>query len=368
VPDDAAPHADTIVTGYAEQTWPQLLRDFQAGVMQPRYQQPADFTLADSPFPRREVLPTRSYLTEHVFEATRGCVHDCEFCVVPSAWGRRPWQKPVAHVVEDIRRMGSKRLIFVDLNLIADKAYARELFTALAPLRVEWFGLSTTLLCDDLPLLDLAAKSGCLGLLMGLESINPRSLRSSGKGFNHPEQFAQAVERLHERRIALQGCFVFGLDEDTSGVFEATAQFALDAKIDLPRFAIVTPFPGTALYRRHEQEGRLLHRDWSKYDGQHCVFQPRHLTPRELEQGTERAWKRVYSWSGIWQRLRHTAAPWPIALGTNLGYRFYAQRLHRFYQCDAGFAVPARPVLPALGTFAPTPVTVNAGEVAPPSP
>ena len=339
VPEDAQPHADCIVTGYAERTWPQLLRDFASGGsvgsggsggMRAKYDQSPDLDLGGMPLPDRGVLPRRRYLMPHVFEATRGCVHDCDFCVVPSAWGRKPLQKPVEDVVADLRAMRSRRAVFVDLNLIADREYARRLFAAIKPLGLQWFGLATTLLVRDLPLLDLAAASGCRGLLMGLESISPANLSRSRKGFNRPDDYGRLVEMLHERGIALQGCFVFGLDDDREDVFDRTARFAVEAKIDLPRFAIVTPFPGTTLHRRLEAQGRITSRNWELYDGQHVVFQPRHLTAQELEAGTERAWKYAYSWSAMGSRLRSTAAPWPVALVTNLGYRRYAHRLHRF--------------------------------------
>jgi len=336
IPDDAQPHADSIVVGYAEQTWPQLLRDFAAGAMQPRYNQAPDLDLKISPLPDRSVLPRRKYLTADVFEATRGCIHNCDFCVVPTAWGRKPFQKPVEHIVEDIRRRRAKRAIFIDLNIIADLDYAARLFEALVPLNIQWFGLATVLLTDDanLPLLKLAQRSGCRGLLMGLESISPRNLRSTRKGFNDPDRYREVVDRLHQHRIALQGCFVFGLDDDTPDVFMKTARFAVDAKIDLPRFAVVTPFPGTPLHQRLESEGRLLTKNWELYDGQHVVFQPLQMSVEELQFGIEKAWKHCYSWSSMARRLWHTAAPWPIAAITNLGYRHYAHNLHRFYNCD----------------------------------
>ena len=334
IPDDARPHADAIVTGYAEDTWPQLLRDFAAGRMKPRYDQAPGLSLADRPFPRREMLPKNRFLTQNVFEATRGCFHNCDFCVVPSAWGRNPYQKPVEDVVADVRQFGARRLIFVDLNLIADREYAVRLFTALVPLKVQWYGLATVLLADDPPLLELAARSGCRGLLMGLESISPQNLRNSRKGFNAPENYAAVVQRLHEHGIALQGCFVFGLDHDTPDVFEKTAKFAVEAKIDLPRFAIVTPFPNTGLYLRLEREGRILTRNWELYDGQHVVFRPLKMSVEELQLGTERAWKHAYSLPSILRRIRHSPAPLAVRLSSNLGYRFYAHRLHKFYNCD----------------------------------
>ena len=334
IPDDAAPHADAVVVGYAEDSWPQLLRDFANGGLKPRYDQAPGLDLADRPFARRELLPSHRYLTNNVFEATRGCIHNCDFCVVPTAWGRQPYQKPVADVIADIRRHGARKLIFVDLNLIADREYARQLFTALIPLRVQWYGLATVLLAEDAELLELCTRSGCKGLLMGLESISPQNLRQNHKGFNSPEKFARVVERLHAHGIALQGCFVFGLDQDEPDVFLKTAEFAVQAKIDLPRFAIVTPFPNTPLYQRLEAEGRILTRNWELYDGQHVVFRPAKLSVEELQMGAEIAWKHAYSVRSIAHRIRHSPAPWPVKLGTNLAYRFYAHNLSRFYNCD----------------------------------
>jgi radical SAM superfamily enzyme YgiQ (UPF0313 family) len=346
VPDEAQQHADSIVVGYAEQEWPRLLRDFAAGRLQTRYVQGPDFDLRQSPLPDRSVLPARRFLTADVFEATRGCVHDCAFCVVPAAWGRRPWQKPVEQVVEDLRRRRARRAIFVDLNLIADKSYAAQLFEALIPLKLQWYGLSTTLICDDPPLLELAAASGCRGLLMGLESVSTPSLSEAGKRFNDPGDYPRVVSRLHRHGIALQACFVFGLDQDTPDTFLETARRAVRWGIDLPRFAIATPFPGTRLYQQLEAEDRILHRDWQWYDGQHVVFQPARMSGEQLQRGTESAWKYTYTWGNIARRLRQTPAAWHLALATNIGYRYYAHRLNRFYSCDAmtGLMSGPRPV------------------------
>jgi radical SAM superfamily enzyme YgiQ (UPF0313 family) len=334
VPDDAQPHADAIAVGYAEESWPELLRDFAAGRLRPRYTQRSDFRLAGSPFPNRAVLPRSRYLTDDVFETGRGCIHDCDFCVVPSAWGRRPYHRPVPEVVEEIRAKGSRKAIFVDLNLIADRERAEELFEALIPLRLQWYGLATVLLGEDASLLALAARSGCRGLLMGLESISKANLRSSKKSFNEPAKYGELVAKLHRHGIALQGCFVFGLDDDTPDVFERTARFAVEARIDLPRFAVVTPFPGTALYRRLAAEGRILSRDWELYDGQHVVFEPARMSVRELQEGTERAWRIAYGPGATVLRVMASPSPWPVKVAANLGYAFYARNLHRFYNCD----------------------------------
>jgi radical SAM superfamily enzyme YgiQ (UPF0313 family) len=334
LPEDAAPHADAIVVGYAEHTWPELLRDFAAGRLQARYDQSPDLTLAGQPFARRELLPRHRYLTDAVFEAQRGCLHDCEFCVVPAAWGRKLYQKPVGDVVADIRQHGRRRILFVDLNMIADRAYAMELFEALTPLRVEWHGLVTVKLGEDLPLLELAARSGCRGVLMGLESVTREGVRACKKGFNSPAGYRAMIERLHAHRIALNGCFVFGVDTDTTEAFAQTAEFAIEAQVDLPRFAVVTPFPNTALHRRLEAEGRMLTRNWELYDAQHVVFRPARMSPEELQRGHEWAWKHTYRYAAIAHRLRASPMPRAVALAANLAYRRYAHNLRRFERLD----------------------------------
>jgi radical SAM superfamily enzyme YgiQ (UPF0313 family) len=333
IPEDAAPHADAIVTGYAEHTWPELLNDFTRDSLKPRYEQ-ANLDLSGLPLPRRDLLKPGAYITTSVFEATRGCRHACEFCVVPAAWGRKPFQKPVEDVVRDIQSTGATKAIFIDLNLIADIAYARRLFEALIPLGIRWFGLVTVLLQHDTDLLELMARSGCSGLLVGLESINQRGLNGIRKKFNQTQDFDGFVSLLHRYRITLMGTFVFGLDEDTPEVFEETARFAIDANIDLPRFAILTPFPGTALYQRLNEQDRILTRDWSLYDGQHVVFQPASMTVQELAEGHEQAWKKVYSVRSIFKRLAGSRLQLPINITANIGYRFYARNLHSHYNCD----------------------------------
>jgi radical SAM superfamily enzyme YgiQ (UPF0313 family) len=334
VPDDAQAHADSIVVGYAEDTWPQLLYDFCQDRVRKRYVQSPDLSLAGRPRARRDLINGGRYAKTHVFEATRGCVHRCEFCVVPSAWGRKPYQKPVAEVIDEIRSTGARRAIFIDLNLIADKQYAAELFEAMIPLNLKWGGLATSLLARDAELLGLCARSGCMGLLVGFESISAPGLKQVQKGFNDPARYADWIKSFHQHGIAVNGTFVFGMDADTPDTFERTAEFVIDTGIDLPRFAILTPFPGTALYDRLSSEGRILTRNWELYDGQHVVFQPAKMSASELEKGNADTWRRVYSYKSIFKRMRQTPIPWVLYAGANMAYRFYARRLDRFYTCD----------------------------------
>lgn len=334
MPDEAATHADAIVTGYAEDTWPQLVRDFAAGDMKPVYRQAADLSLAGRPIVDRKLLARHRYATSHVFEATRGCVHGCDFCVVPFAWGRKPYQKPVEEVVAEIRSTGARQALFIDLNIIADQDYAARLFEALIPLKIQWYGLVTSLIGAKPRLLDLCARSGCRGLLIGLESISYSGLREIHKGFNKPDDYRKLVRVLHDNGISLMGTFVFGLDDDQPEVFETTTRFVLETGIDLPRYAILTPFPGTAFYKRLEAEGRIFTRNWDLYDGQHVVFEPRNMTTEQLQAGTLKAWEDSYSLLAIGRRWKATPARLGLYLTANFGYRFYARNLDKFYTCD----------------------------------
>lgn len=352
VPGEAAQHADAVVVGYAEDTWPELLRDFSRGALRSEYRQAPGFSLdrPDMPFAKRDLFERSSFLTQAVFEATRSCAHDCEFCVAPTAWGRRQLQKPVSWVIEDIRRFGDRRVLFIDLNLVSDKSYATELFSALVPLNIRWFGLSTVLIAHDPELMQLMARSGCRGLLLGLETLTQGGLQDARKRFNGSVDYAQLIADLHALGIAVQGCFVFGLDHDTREVFDTTVEFAIETGIDLPRFAILTPFPGTPLHRSLSAQGRILSRDWALYDGQHVVFQPLYMTPLELATGHERAWKKAYRYGSIARRLWKARAYEPLAVAANLGYRFYAHNLHRFYTCDWHLAAAPLPSLAPIET------------------
>ncbi len=333
-PDEAQQNADSIVTGYAEDTWPQLLNDFAKGQMAPRYTQDPNLDLGGRPRPRRDLINLRRYFTPNTVEATRGCVHHCRFCVVPSAWGR-PRQKPIPEVIDDIVSMDAKSVIFLDLNLIADEDYAKNLFREMAHLNITWAGLATTKIAWDDALLALAAKSGCRGLLIGFETVSLESLAESAKKFNTHQSYESVIKKLHDAGIAIMGTFVFGFDADTPDIFSRVTEFVVKNKIDLPRYSILTPFPGTPLYRRLHSEGRILTKNWELYDGQHVVYQPSKMSPADLLSGVEQAWKNTYSWGNIARRLAGSRRMLLKSMAANLGYRFYGYNLGKFYTCGA---------------------------------
>jgi len=324
-PEEAISHADAIVSGYGEEKWPQLLLDYTRGEMQKHYHgnktSLVDYSVYDKNF-----LSRRSYLNPNVIFASRGCKNNCDFCSVPAA-GFKWDTRPVGEVIDQIRKFKGKRFAFNDVSLLEDRDYAKELFTALAPLKKQWGGLCTSKIADDDEMLDLVAKSGCVFLLIGIESINSASLKTMNKGFNRPDQYTRLVQKLHEKSIVLMGCFIFGLDEDTLDVFEETVNMVNDLRIDVPRYAIYTPFPGTQAYAKMESEGRLLHKRWEHYDTQHVVFQPKNMSPQQLDEGFRWAYHQSYTVKSIFRRTTALVNRFPFSFMGNLAYRIYLKRL-----------------------------------------
>jgi radical SAM superfamily enzyme YgiQ (UPF0313 family) len=346
LPDEAAVHADAILTGYGEVAWPQLLRDFADGKLQSRYFAPTGRELRGVPIARRDLLKKNRYATVNSIEATRGCPHKCEFCVVPTAWNGVYAHRPVEEVIAELRTFEGRVALFIDLSPVEDVAYAKALYRAMIPLRMRWVGLATTRLAEDGELLKLAAQSGCKGVLIGFESISQGTLNGTRKHFHDAQRYGEYVKRLHDHGIGIQGCFVFGFDDEDASVFERTVEFVDKAKIDLPRYAVATPFPGTPLYRRLEEQGRLLHRKWSLYDVEHVVFAPKLMSPERLQEGLQWSWEQSYCWPSFFRRL--TGAPWsilPLWLSTNLGYRYFARKLpSKTDQVYRESSAPARPM------------------------
>lgn len=337
LPDEAAQHADVVFTGFSEQTFPQFIRDYLKGEYQKFYHQNADFTIVGRPTPRRELLNSKRYITTKTVEAIRGCCHTCSFCAYPAAFGRCVYKRPVKEVVAEIEALHTKHVTFPDVNLITDRAYAIELFTALIPLKIIWLGLVTSSVGIDDELMTVFRKSGCRGLLIGFESITQESQQYIHKGVNKVDSYVELMKKLHDNGILVQGCFAFGGDEEDESVFDRTVEMIINAKIDLPRFSILTPFPQTDYYRQLEKEGRIIERNWAMYDVQHCVYQPKLMTKEQLEAGTDRAWRATYSTGNIMKRLApFTHSPW-LSLPLNMGYKGYADKWHKFTRevmCD----------------------------------
>ncbi|HVP89687.1 MAG TPA: radical SAM protein [Terriglobales bacterium] len=303
LPEEAGRHADAIVIGEAEKIWASVLEDFRTGRMKGVYRAAAFSDLRGLPTPRRDLLKRAMTFSPYSIQTTRGCPFGCNFCSVTRFFGGSFRSRPVEEVVREIETTGKKTWLFIDDNIIGNEVYAKQLFRAIAPLGIRWAGQSTTLLSKNAELLDLAARSGCVGLFIGFESLNEQSMREANKGFNKVRDYEEGIRRFHDRGILLLASFMFGFDHDDTSVFERTVEFLIRNKVAAASLPVLVPYPGTNFYRRMEEEGRILTRDWSLYDCDHAVFRPKLMEPEVLEEGARRAIAECYSRSSILSRF-----------------------------------------------------------------
>lgn len=330
MPNEALCHADSVVTGFAEESWPMLLNDFVKGKMKKIYTQSPNLCLEKLPKPKRKLLQRKGYVSIHTIQATRGCTNQCDFCVVPVAWGRKMYLRPINDVIEELEDIGSRDILFVDVSPIEDKKYAKDLYKAMIPLKKRWVSPSTIKIADDEELLDLAAKSGCTGLLIGFESVSQNTLKEMGKGFNYISKFNEQVKKIHDKGIAIQACFVFGFDTDDKTVFERTTEIVDKLCLDLPRYTVYTPFPGTPVYNKLKSENRIINNNWSFYDAQHVVFKPQLMSTDELQEGLHSAWEQSYRVNSIIKRLSGSRCLLSYMIPANIAYRHYGNNLSKY--------------------------------------
>ncbi len=335
LPGEALEHADSIVIGMGEQAWPCLIADFRRGRMAKIYREklPEGDYLPDVPIPRRDLQRRSGYMMPNTVHATRGCRKACDFCTAPVIWPRY-LKRPIADVVADVKSIRSRYFCFNDVDLVSDPEYAEELFTALIPLKKHWGGLATVEVAHNQALLDLMRQSGCSYLLMGFESVNQSNLRGMRKGFNKAADYKRAIDALHDLDISVQGCFVFGLDEDDQTVFADTVQQVLELKIDIPRYSLYTPYPGTALFHRLLEEDRILSFNWEDYDTMHVVIRPLRMSPEELYDGFKWAYRETFRFGHVWKRIAGIHLNSVINLIGNLTYRRFVRQLYQ----DARYA------------------------------
>ncbi|HTW91774.1 MAG TPA: radical SAM protein [bacterium] len=322
LPDEAQEHADVIFIGEAEPHWPRFLRDFEKGEYECRYGSGDLPTLVDAPMARKELYHRRDYTGGRLF-ATRGCAYGCDFCTPAVMYQRKVRTRPVEAVAAEHASFGGKVIIFWDDNLAGDREYAKALFRAIAPYKKWWSSQASIQAGEDAEFLELAARSGCKQLFIGLESISQASMNEVHKGFNVVEEYARVIGRIHSYGIAVQAGIVFGFDHDTEAVFSETLDFLEGVGVQNATFNILTPYPGTRLHQRLEAEGRILTRDWSKYNGREdVVFQPRHMSPDALLEGYRFATRRFYSLNSIGRRLARSPVGFWWALPLNLAYAY----------------------------------------------
>jgi radical SAM superfamily enzyme YgiQ (UPF0313 family) len=318
-PDEAREHADAIVVGDAEPVWARLIDDARRHSLEPVYRGSSNGSLAGIA-PRREIFGARRYQNITLVEFARGCNFRCDFCAITAFHGATQHHRPALEVADEMRQTGSDRFFIVDDNFVSQPAQARELCRAIEPLKINWVGQASIHIARDDRLLEAMVASGCRGVLIGMESLDPQNLRDMGKEWNLVGgSYEASLAQFRRHGLAVYGTFVFGYDGDTPETVAQSVAFAREQKLFLAAFNHLIPFPGTPLYRRLEQEGRLLKPRWW-LDPESRVgdvnFRPRNFAPYELEAACLDARRRFYAWSSIWERFRDrraNAANWLIA-------------------------------------------------------
>jgi radical SAM superfamily enzyme YgiQ (UPF0313 family) len=324
--DEALEHADAVVVGEAEAVWPRLVSDAASGQMQRIYRAGKMTDLKGLPKPRRDLLPGTKYQGYTRIpigvETSRGCPYDCEFCCIGQTLGQQYRVRPVQEVIAEIESIDSPHLFFVDDALGLNRNEAKKLFTEMIPLRRLWLAQGTVSLAEDLELLRLMERSGCLGLLIGFESVQKGTQNEVNKIKNLRIDFYEAMHRFHGEGFGILGSFVFGFDYENKDVFEQTLKFIMRCRLDVVQLRILTPYPGTRLYKRLLSEGRLFVRDWwlRGYPPDTLLFQPKGMTADELMSGFARLNRQTYSFGAMIKRF-FGMSPWKRTL---LGCQVYA--------------------------------------------
>ena len=304
-------HFDSVVVNEVEMIWDELMADFAADRLKPVYHSAQLIDLAQLPIPRKDLFrDTGTTLNAMVAQTGRGCPLGCTFCTVTLMYGQKFRTRPVEQVIEEIRRFPAKRFFFVDDNIFLSHKYAYELFEALIPLKLQWGSqASLELICKDEKLLRLAARSGCISLFVGFESIDQQTLNTMHKSFNKVDRFDTNIAKIHKHGINVIGAFVFGFEGDTLGTFEQTLAFVRRNRLALVNSGILTPFPGTEVFDKLERRGLLVDRDWEHYTGGNLVWAHPTLDKEELELAYFEFRRAFYSWPCIlerfWANRRH---------------------------------------------------------------
>jgi len=328
-PDEAAPHADALAIGDGVQLWPRILSDVEDGSLQSVYRVMYEDEYREDPAPRRDLVRRRSFLTTTSLIATRGCHNRCGFCFLSTAGLRMPYKvRDVSQIVAEFARDKQPYAVFIDNNLGSRPEYLRALCKGIRPLEKIWSAAVTLDVTDDPSIIREMALAGCTGVFIGFESLSDSNLASARKRTPRTDDYARRIRILRDHGIQVNGSFVLGFDGDRRDVFAATAEWIEENRLECATFHILTPYPGTPLFRQMESEGRLLHKDWSRYDTAHVVFRPNHMTPEELAQGYGWIYQRLFSHASIWRRRPEE---WQ-AVAPYLAMSYLYKRSNRFWR------------------------------------
>jgi len=294
LPEEAKQHADAVVIGEAENTWQNLLKDFEIGKNKPYYAATKNVEPTDIPSLKTNRLPQCKMTT---VQATRGCPYTCEFCAIVNMKYRKKFRtRPIDQVISEIANLKNKGFFFIDSSLTINPKYTKELFRRMKILNKKFIAYGNIdNLVNDEELLRLSAEAGCLTWYIGFETISQDTLNKIGKSSNMVNKYFSSIKKIHDYGINIMGSFIFGFDNDTIDVFDKTDDFIKQSKVDIPLLRILTPFPGTTLFNRLDSEGRITSKNWAEYDLDHLVFRPKNMTPADLETNINMLKNKQYS-------------------------------------------------------------------------
>ena len=321
LPDEAAAHADAVVVGEGDESWRALLQDFTRGQLQKCYRPKAFSDLQNVPFARRDLLADGRYVTRSTIQLSRGCPYDCEYCSVTAFFGQEFRFRPLDQFVAEFLTLENRFVFIVDDNIVAHRKTAEDLFDRLRGSGKWWGSQVPITVAEDEKLLKKMAASGCKVLFIGFESLSQDNLRLIGKNFVKAAKHAERIRKIQDHGIGIQGSFIVGYDHDDESVFGQLYDFVQATRLESFLTSVLTPFPGTLLTERMEKEGRVLSRDWSRYDMNTVVYQPRHFTPEQLQAGFNELNRALYGVPEILQRTIKPRKHMIIFVPQNFGFR-----------------------------------------------
>lgn len=298
---------ESFIIGEVDETWQDILHDFEAGRLKRCYECAAPPQLSGLPPARFDLLNMKKYLRSFVnvkdpiipIETSRGCPHNCRFCLVTRYFGKKMRYRPVNEVVDEIKYQGAKHILFTDDNIAINFARAQELFRAIKPLGIQWFGQFESRMAENPKLLRLAAESGCRTAFVGIESVEKNNLISIDKHQSAKLDFKDVVSGFKEAGIDLFASLIFGMDHDTAEIIDRTIEQSIKLNIDAIIPWMLTPMPGTACYDDFKKDNRLTHKNYSLYDAWHLVIRPKQMSPAEFEEHYWQGLRRFYSLRSI---------------------------------------------------------------------